>query len=250
MKILILAAGKGTRLEELTRNKPKCLVELRGKPIINYQLDIFKNLQLFDIVLIAGYKSEKLRHLSEKIIVNKEYDNTNMLYSLYCAIDEINGDILICYGDSVYDTSIIQDILQSNSEINVASDINWKSYWESRYDNPLTDLESYQINEEMNLVDIGKSPKSFSEIQGQYIGLIRLNKEGSIIFRKELLECHEKNNVNNKSFKNAYLTDFLQELVHKNYRIKSHSVSGDYIEIDTKDDIKSPITQLRISRIK
>ena len=108
MKILILAAGKGTRLKELTRDNPKCLVKLDGKSIIQYQLDIFKNFNVEDIVLIAGYKSEKLEFLSKKIILNKKYDTTNMLYSLFCAIDEIKGDVLISYGDSVFDNSIIE----------------------------------------------------------------------------------------------------------------------------------------------
>ena len=247
MKILILAAGKGTRLKELTRDNPKCLVKLDGKSIIQYQLDIFKNFNVEDIVLIAGYKSEKLEFLSKKIILNKKYDITNMLYSLFCAIDEIKGDVLISYGDSVFDNSIIEKMINCDSDISVASDANWRNYWDSRYINPLTDLETYKTNKEGYITNIGEKPESYSQIDGQYIGLIKLTSIGSEIFKKELIHFHKKGLINKKSFNDAFLTDFVQALILRGYKIKSQEIFGNYIEIDTIDDIESPITQKRIN---
>jgi L-glutamine-phosphate cytidylyltransferase len=246
MKSLILAAGKGARLKELTKNIPKCLVKIQQKSLIEYQLEVFESFQFKEVILIAGYKSEKLKFLSKKTIINKNYDKTNMLYSLYCALDEIKGDLLISYGDSVFDKAIIERIINSDSEINIASDSNWKSYWESRYVNPLSDLETYKINSDGNVLSLGEKPTNFSQIEGQYIGLIKLSKKGSEIFKKELVYFHNKGVVNKKSFNDAYLTDFLQALILKGYRIKSQQVSGNYIEIDTIEDIESPITQNRI----
>ena len=250
MKILILAAGKGTRLKELTRDNPKCLVKLDGKSIIQYQLDIFKNFNVEDIVLIAGYKSEKLEFLSKKIILNKKYDITNMLYSLFCAIDEIKGDVLISYGDSVFDNSIIEKMINCDSDISVASDANWRNYWDSRYINPLTDLETYKTNKEGYITNIGEKPESYSQIDGQYIGLIKLTSIGSEIFKKELIHFHKKGLINKKSFNDAFLTDFVQALILRGYKIKSQEIFGNYIEIDTIDDIESPITQKRINSFK
>ena len=250
MKILILAAGKGTRLKELTRDNPKCLVKLDGKSIIHYQLDIFKNFNVEDIVLIAGYKSEKLEFLSKKIILNKKYDITNMLYSLFCAIDEIKGDVLISYGDSVFDNSIIEKMINCDSDISVASDANWRNYWDSRYINPLTDLETYKTNKEGYITNIGEKPESYSQIDGQYIGLIKLTSIGSEIFKKELIHFHKEGLINKKSFNDAFLTDFVQALILRGYKIKSQEIFGNYIEIDTIDDIESPITQKRINSFK
>lgn len=250
MKILILAAGKGTRLKELTRDNPKCLVKLDGKSIIQYQLDIFKNFNVEDIVLIAGYKSEKLKFLSKKIILNKKYDITNMLYSLFCAIDEIKGDVLISYGDSVFDNSIIEKMINCDSEISVASDANWRNYWDSRYIDPLTDLETYKTNKDGYITNIGEKPESYSQIDGQYIGLIKLTSIGSEIFKKELIHFHKKGLINKKSFNDAFLTDFVQALILRGYKIKSQEIFGNYIEIDTIDDIESPITQKRINSFK
>ena len=65
MKSIILAAGKGTRLKELTKSKPKCLVKIQGKSIIEYQLEIFDNFKFDEILLVAGYKSKKLNYLNK-----------------------------------------------------------------------------------------------------------------------------------------------------------------------------------------
>lgn len=246
MKSIILAAGKGTRLKELTKSKPKCLVKIQGKSIIEYQLEIFDNFKFDEILLVAGYKSKKLNYLNKKIIINKDFDNTNMLYSLYCAIDEIKDDIMISYGDSIFENSIIKKLINCKSDICIASDANWKNYWDSRYLDPLTDLETYKVDKDENLTNIGDKPVNYSQIDGQYIGLIRLSKEGSEIFKKELIHFSNVGFINNKPFNNAFLTDFLQALVLKGYSIKSQKIYGNYVEIDTIEDIESPITQERV----
>lgn len=246
MKSIILAAGKGTRLKGLTKSKPKCLVKIQGKSIIEYQLEIFNNFKLEDITLIAGYKSKKLNYLNKKTIINKDFDNTNMLYSLYCALDEIKGNVIISYGDSIFDNSIIEKMIMSKSDICIASDANWKNYWDSRYLDPLTDLETYKVDNEDNVINIGDKPHSYSQIDGQYIGLIRLSSKGSEIFKKELIHFYNLGLVNDKPFNDAFLTDFLQALILKGYLIKSQKIYGNYVEIDTIEDIESPITQKRI----
>ena len=115
MRSIILAAGKGTRLKKLTKDIPKCLVKIKGKSLIEYQLFVFdNNFEFKDIILIGGYKYEKLKFLSKKIVLNKNFNQTNMLYSLFCALDYIEGELLISYGDSVFDNSIIKKILNSN----------------------------------------------------------------------------------------------------------------------------------------
>ena len=170
-----------------------------------------------------------------------------MLYSLYCAINEIEGDLLISYGDSVFDKSIVQKIICSDSEICLASDANWKDYWESRYIDPLSDLETFIVDNKSNITNIGEKPKSYDQIEGQYIGLIKLSKKGSEIFKKELIHFHNMGLINEKAFNNAFLTDFLQALILKGYKIKSQKVYGNYVEIDTIEDIESLITQKRIN---
>ena len=107
MKAIILAAGQGTRLRPLTNDRPKCMVKFNDKPIINYIIETMHSVGISNIHIVTGYKSEILKaHLAnEKGItfhLNKEYDTTNMLYSLWCAKDELNDDVIISYSDIIY----------------------------------------------------------------------------------------------------------------------------------------------------
>tara|TARA_B100001093_G_C26807451_1_gene1006102 strand:- start:130 stop:879 length:750 start_codon:yes stop_codon:yes gene_type:complete len=246
MKSIILAAGKGTRLGELTSNNPKCLVKLNGIPLLEYQLKIFEECEIDEIIIVAGYKSNKLNYLSKNIILNSKFNSTNMLYSLYCALDKINGDVLISYGDSVFDKSIVENMIHSKEDISVASDLRWKEYWSSRYIDPLSDLESFQVNEKGYIEQLGEKASSFDQIQGQYIGFIRLNSKGAQIFRRELKYFFTKKIINEKLFKDAYLTDFLQALITKGIKLKAIEIEGNYIEIDTIEDLESIITKQRV----
>jgi len=246
MKSIILAAGKGSRLGKLALNNPKCLVKLNGTPLLEYQLKIFEECGIDEITIVAGYKSDKLNYLSKKIILNSKFNDTNMLYSLYCALDKIEGHVLISYGDSVFDKSIVNNMILSEDDISVASDLRWKEYWNSRYADPLSDLETFKFDDNGYIELLGEKASSFDQIEGQYIGFIRLNPNGAKIFRRELKYFFSKKIINKKFFKDAYLTDFLQALIIKGIKLKAVEIEGNYIEIDTIEDLESVITKERV----
>ena len=103
MKMLIVAAGQGTRLRPLTNHMPKCMVKFKNKSIIKYILDTAKSCGIKDIAIINGYKSEVLENYlkSEKLnfFTNKNYDMTNMVSSLFTAQEYMNDDLIISYAD-------------------------------------------------------------------------------------------------------------------------------------------------------
>ena len=106
MKAIILAAGQGTRMGSETDDKPKCLIQYKGKPLINYTIETMRACGIKDIVIIDGYKSEVLQsYLSNDnviFITNKEFYKTNMVYTLFCAESEMKDDFLISYSDIIY----------------------------------------------------------------------------------------------------------------------------------------------------
>ncbi len=88
-KAVILAAGLGSRLRPMTDNKPKCLVKINGKPLLQYQLDAYKQADIVDILIIVGYQGKKveeyckhIKGLNIKVIYNNDYEFTNNMYSL------------------------------------------------------------------------------------------------------------------------------------------------------------------------
>ena len=121
MKAIILAAGQGTRLRPLTDNKPKCMVEFQGKPVIDYLIETFNLCGIDDIVVVNGYQGDMLEsHLEGqniRFVRNENYDTTNMLHSLFCAENEMNDDLIISYSDIIFSPKALQTMINSKKDI-------------------------------------------------------------------------------------------------------------------------------------
>ena len=237
--VMILAAGMGNRLRPYTDKYPKCLVPLLGKTIIERQLSILKQAGIKDIIVVGGYKAEKLVRLGLNIVINKQYETTNMVATLFKARENMTtgADLIISYGDIVYEADVLKKLLLCDSDICLVSDLGWKSYWKLRYTNPLDDIETFKINREGFVIELGKKPQSLRGIQGQFTGLFKFSAkraaELAIIY-----DSMDKNDVyDGKDFKNMYMTSFLQHLIKIGWKIKPVSINHGWLEIDTVEDL-------------
>ncbi|MDR1561008.1 MAG: phosphocholine cytidylyltransferase family protein, partial [Holosporaceae bacterium] len=182
MKAVILAAGQGTRLRPLTNDRPKCMVEFHGKPIIDYVVETMRYLKIQNINVVTGYQHHVLeKHLLKyeniSLYHNENYSSTNMLYSLWRAKPEFNDDVIISYSDIIYSKDILQKLINSPFDISIIIDKNWLELWSLRMDDPLQDAESLILDENENILEIGKKVHSYDKIQGQYIGLIKFSEK-------------------------------------------------------------------------
>ena len=117
MKVILLAAGQGTRLRPLTDHCPKCMVKVKGRSLIERQLETMRTcgIKEQDIAIVAGYRSdvlkEALKDTEVRIIVNEKFETTNMVCSLMCAeaLLQSERDILVSYGDIVYGQEVLQN---------------------------------------------------------------------------------------------------------------------------------------------
>ena len=250
MKAIILVAGEGTRLRPYTLDCPKCMVEVDGTSLIDRQIAVLKSQGIADIVLVGGYKHEMLQGKASRLKVNPRYHETNMVWTLFCAENEIEGDVIISYGDIVYSKEVLQELLKSKADIAVTIDKDWESYWRARNEDPLDDAETLKLDPKGCIVEIGQKPKSLSEIEGQYMGLIKLSSKGSIQLKsifKNLFDNTEL--VYDKSFENAYMTDLLQVVINKKIPVQSVPIFAGWVEIDTVSDLKSPVTSSRLKKM-
>ena len=128
MKIIILAAGKGQRLSPLTDEKPKCMVKLFGKSLLEWQIDVFRELNINDISVVTGYKKELISINNVKFYHNSDFENTNMVETLFCAEKEFDDTIIVSYGDIIFETSVLQKLIESKEEFSIIVDKKWKKY--------------------------------------------------------------------------------------------------------------------------
>ena len=173
MRAIILAAGTGSRLRPLSDNKPKCLVEVAGKSLLQRQLEVLSFCGVKDIVLVGGYEAAQLKVFGLPVVVNAEFSTTNMVESLFCARDYMDRDTLISYGDIVYAPKTLESIMAATAEVNVAIDTNFLDYWKARTEDYFDDLETLGIDEDGWICEIGGKPQSLVDIQGQYMGLMK-----------------------------------------------------------------------------
>tara|TARA_B100000941_G_scaffold288134_1_gene264492 strand:- start:693 stop:1460 length:768 start_codon:yes stop_codon:yes gene_type:complete len=237
MRALILAAGQGKRLGKASKNQPKCLVELFGKPIISKQLETLKSNNIRDINIVTGYKSNLLDKLNLNTYHNKDFEKTNMVFSMFQAselFDSNETDLIVAYGDIIYEKGNLNKLIKSKSSISIMVDLNWRNLWSKRFDNPLDDAETMIFDNDLNIIELGKKTDNYSDIQGQYTGLIKFDKN----YLKKIKDFYIKiQNSNLIDYKNLYMTDFLQLLINNKIKVSATLVKGGWLEIDTEKDI-------------
>ena len=249
MKAIILAAGQGKRLMPYTSGIPKCMVKVGGRPLIHYQIDILKKSGINDIIIVKGHHANKIRINGTKTFTNKRYFETNMVFSLFCAESELNGDVIISYGDIVYSDSILKKLIKSEHNISVAIDLDWKRYWIKRFNNPLDDAESLGLDNKGRIIEIGKPVQNYNQINGQYIGLMKFTSHGIKSLKKIFYKSKEVNQIQNKNLNSAFMTDLLQSLIDEGINIWPVNVHGEWIEVDTVKDLELEITRQRLEFI-
>ena len=242
MKVIILAAGRGSRLTPLTDDKPKCLVKLFGKSLLEWQIEKFKKFGINDISVVTGYKKELISFDGIKIYHNENFEKTNMIETLFCAKKEINETVIVSYGDIIFEDNVLQKLIESKDDFSVIIDKEWKKYWDIRFDNPLDDAESLILDSENNIKNIGQKTTTLDEIQGQYIGLMMFKGNSTDIIKNfyEKMKKISKIDINplnsNLPFELSYMTDFLQGLINEKYKLKAILIKNGWLELDSMQD--------------
>ena len=235
MKVIILCAGFGRRINI---NKPKCLIKINGKALIDITLKLLKKnkIKQNQIYLALGYQYKKiLKHTKKKYKYSliRNFKKTNMVYSLYnCLKNNFNDDIVILYGDIMYSDEIIYKIIKAKNKITTAVDINWRKAWELT-DRMEDDLETLKIKQK-KIINIGKKTKKLDDIDGRYIGATKFNKEVVNFF----IKFYEKKIKNkNRKFLKLDMNSLLMKLINVGFLLNYVKIRGLWFEFDNKNDI-------------
>ena len=237
MKAIILAAGQGKRLLPLTQDTPKTLLNISGTTILEYQLVTLASCNVKEVVLVGGFRVDKLKDYAEryislhgldlklKVINNKDYAITNNLYSLWLAKDEMNSDFLVINGDNVFDRRAIVKMIQQK-DITAAVAI---------HKNPSYDDEDMKVRiVGSNVVEISKGIDNLAA-SGESIGLRLFRGKGVAAF-KYAMDLAMIEDVK----RNAFFVRAIQHMIDMGHNVSYVEVTEfKYGELDFFEDLKS-----------
>ena len=228
---VILAAGRGSRMLTTTQNQPKCMVRLAGKTLLEWQIEALKKAGIKDVFVVGGYFAHLLENTEYHLLLNSDWNQSNMVSSLCCAQEILKQkETIISYADIVYNPEIITKLLNSSKDISITYDLLWQDLWQERFDNPLEDIEKFRIHEG-EILEIGGRPSSLKQVEGKYMGLLKLTPNGwSHIY--EVL-----NSMQEDRRRKIDMTTLLQYLIKSNISIYGVPISGKWCEVDCPEDL-------------
>ena len=171
MKSIILAAGRGSRIPEISKVKPKSLLMINGKSIISRQISYFKKLKINRIIIIRGYKKKLINFKKITYIDNKNFKKNEQLDSLFSAKKELNDDVIIVFSDNIYDFSNKKIFTEKKGNIILGLDKDWRKRYKFRYDHPLEQPDKVKLNKKKQVIKVGKNLKS-EEADSEFLGIL------------------------------------------------------------------------------
>tara|TARA_B100000378_G_scaffold197868_1_gene161419 strand:+ start:111 stop:860 length:750 start_codon:yes stop_codon:yes gene_type:complete len=242
MKAIILSAGYGSRLGNLTKELPKSLVDINGKSIIKRQIETFRNNGIKEIIVIIGPNKDKFQLKNIEYVVDKKFHDHEQLGSLMAANKHFQNDVVISFGDVIVDNNIMKQVIESTYDIGVAIDLNWEKKYENRTQHPKSEADLALIKSN-KLIKIKKNLNPTENHQlGEFLGIIKLSNIGSKKFLnifESLNSFHEGEFHDAPSLQKAYLTDMIDELIQVNEVVNPIFVDGVWFEIDTIEDLEN-----------
>jgi len=230
-RAVILAAGRGSRMGGLTDARPKCLIELGGKTLLDWQIQALAQLGITEITLVTGYLEHLLRAAHHRTISNARWRDTNMVRSLMCAREILSSfPAIVSYADILYHPSALRALLATRSGIALAYDTMWEALWRERFANPLADAESFRAQNGW-VVDIGRKVASLDEVHGQYIGLLLFRPEGWSAAEGFLA------GLSASTVDRLDMTGMLRQMVAAGTRVAAVPIAGGWCELDSASDL-------------
>lgn len=225
-----------------TTDTPKCFAEVAGKRILDWTVEAFRQNGVDRIAFIGGYRIETVReHYPEfEFRHNDDWENNNILASLFYAEDLMNESFMCCYSDILFTTRIVADVLSTEADIALGVDTQWLVRYEQRSEHPSDDAEKVTVED-------GRVTRVHRQIleanaYGEYIGLAKFSTAGAAALRQHYHDCRRefagRPFREAKVFEKAYLIHLLQDMIESGQNMAHVDTPGGYIEIDTQQDFE------------
>ncbi|WP_437722665.1 isocitrate lyase/phosphoenolpyruvate mutase family protein [Sorangium sp. So ce861] len=249
---VILAAGQSQGLLPLTEELPKPMLDLKGKSILERQIDVLNACGVKDVAVVRGYKKEAIKLPNARYYDNDEYATTNEVASLFRASKELNGPFVFLYGDIVFERGHLEKLLKSPADISIVVDRAYAEGQRPKDARGVPDLVVLKDAQEAGYRFVGADAPHrvarvgraipASEAHGEFVGMAMFTAKGARLLTDcyhQLQETRAKGSFHEaESLRSATFTDLLQELIDRGADVQAIDVYKGWLEIDTFEDYR------------
>ncbi len=240
-RVIIIAAGRGSRLEGFTDEKPKCMVSVGGRSILDHQLAAFEACGVTDIHIVRGYLATRLTVDGATYHENPRWEQNNILHSLFCAEEALEGPLLTTYSDIVFTADVVKAALSAPGDINLIVDRQWRRAYQGRHDHPVEQAELTGVDDTGQITAVGKQVPPDGAL-GEFIGLASYTARGTEALREHFHRVRERLTDDapfrqGRPFRRAYLADLFEEMIDAGVPLTAVPIDGGWREIDTVQDL-------------
>lgn len=242
MRVIVIGAGRGRRLMPTTADVPKCYAEVAGRRLLDWSLDAFAESGLTRVTFIGGYQIDKVRQDYPRFEFrhNADWENNNILASLFCAEDLMDEPFLCCYSDVLFTADVVSRLAASPDDMALGVDTAWLGRYVERTDHPPDDAEKVTVRDDQ-VTRVHRAMPA-EEAHGEYIGVAKFSAAGAARLREHYHRCREQFAGRPwreaKVFEKAYKILLFQEMIEAGERFGHVDTPGGYIEVDTQQDFE------------
>lgn len=247
MRAIIIAAGTSPRMMELTKDRPKCMLPVGTKTILERQIETLRACGINDISVVKGYNRKAINYPGVKYFYNPDFRRTGTLASLMCAESEMEGGFIALYSDIIFDGSVVERLLEEDRGISIVVDTAWSSRYLARFQHPIEEAEKVVVKKG-KVAAIAKSLNP-NEASGEFIGMVKFRGDAVSVLKENYArfkKIPEKPFHTSPSLEAAGVIDMIQEIIDQNHAVSGVGISGGWMEIDTTEDYQNACRILKV----
>ncbi len=249
----ILAAGFEEQLLPLIEDRPKAMLEIKGRSILERQLNILRSAGVSQIAVVRGYKAEAIKLPGIRFYENPDYRSTGIAASLFSAAPALAGRTLVLYGDILFDRTVLERLLATKAEVALAVDRAWYDLHRTEGRSPegaelvvtrQTPIQSHRFlpsEEPVDILALGQRLDK-SRATGEFIGLALFSDQGTAglkeVYQQGLERAPDRPYHEAANFSQASFTDLLQEMIDRGRPVKAVEIYKGWLEVDTFEDYR------------
>jgi phosphoenolpyruvate phosphomutase len=246
---VVLAASRGRGLEAITADRPKVMLPIAGKPLLRWLVDGFKKEHVNDITVVGGYRVDAIDTAGIKLVVNERYAQTGELASLACAIGPLESDTVISYGDLLFRSYVLRDLIESKADFSVVVDssptaANNLTVRDFAYCSRPDDRGLFGTPVLLERIVSRKDPKeqmqengtSADEARGRWIGLLNVSRKGLARLKAVLAKLRQQ-----PDFDTLDMPALLNALIADGAQIEVLYVHGHWRGVNDLDDFRRAV---------